>query len=133
MIVDRKHHLRLYRRQIFSVRYNRPTIVPCLERDPYPPPSNIRLVQGKSTLQTASRSVQPVWHVDRKHHLRVYRRSMVGSEMVGWLVECFPSLVRSRAQSVGVWQALLEEGVLVHGSVCLRSICQIAINSSKSL
>jgi len=66
-------------------------------------------------------------------HLRVYRRSMVGSEMVGWLVECFPSLVRSRAQSVGVWQALLEEGVLVHGSVCLRSICQIAINSSKSL
>jgi len=53
---------------------------------------------------------------DRKHHLRVYRRSMVGSDMVSWLVHCFPLLVRSRGQAVGVWQGLLEEGVLVHGS-----------------
>ena len=52
---------------------------------------------------------------DRKHHLRVYRRSMVGVDMVDWLVQRFPSLVRSRGQAVGVWQALLEEGVLVHG------------------
>lgn len=52
---------------------------------------------------------------DRKHHLRVYRRSMVGTDMVDWLVQRFPSLVRSRGQAVGAWQALLEEGVLVHG------------------
>jgi len=53
---------------------------------------------------------------DRKHHLRVYRRSMVGTDMVDWLLQRFSSLVRARSQAVGVWQALVEEGVLVHGS-----------------
>jgi len=56
---------------------------------------------------------------DRKHHLRVYRRLMVGGDMVDWLVQRFPSLIRSRGQAVGVWQALLEEGVLVHGIAAL--------------
>ena len=51
---------------------------------------------------------------DRKFHLRTYRRCMVGTEMVDWLMQqC--SLVHSRNQAVGMWQALVEEGVIVHG------------------
>ncbi|XP_064614683.1 rap guanine nucleotide exchange factor 4-like [Liolophura sinensis] len=50
---------------------------------------------------------------DRKYHLRTYRRCMVGTEMVDWLMQQ-SSLVHSRTQAVGMWQALLEEGVIVH-------------------
>jgi len=51
---------------------------------------------------------------DRKLHLRLYRRCMVGTDMVDWLLQ-FPVIVGSRAQAIGVWQALVEEGVVVHG------------------
>ena len=51
---------------------------------------------------------------DRKFHLRTYRRCMVGTEMVDWLLQQ-SSLVHSRTQAVGMWQALVEEGVIVHG------------------
>ena len=51
---------------------------------------------------------------DRKFHLRTYRRCMVGTEMVDWLLQQ-SSLVHSRTQAVGMWQALVEEGVVVHG------------------
>ncbi|KAI8785990.1 rap guanine nucleotide exchange factor 4 [Biomphalaria glabrata] len=50
---------------------------------------------------------------DRKYHLRVYKRCMVGSEMVDWLMNMFPK-VDSRELAVGMFQALLEEGVLMH-------------------
>ncbi|XP_033735691.1 LOW QUALITY PROTEIN: rap guanine nucleotide exchange factor 4-like [Pecten maximus] len=50
---------------------------------------------------------------DRKYHLRTYRRCMVGSEMVDWLLQQGP-LVHSRNQAVGMWQALLEDGIIVH-------------------
>ena len=39
---------------------------------------------------------------------------MVGAEMVEWMMQQ-GSLVHSRNQAVGMWQALLEEGVIVHG------------------
>ena len=38
---------------------------------------------------------------------------MVATEMVDWMVE---QGVRSRYQAVGMWQALLEEGVILHGN-----------------
>ena len=50
---------------------------------------------------------------DRKYHLRTYRRCMVGTEMVDWMLS--HKSVHSRNQAVGMWQALLEEGVIVHG------------------
>ena len=41
-------------------------------------------------------------------------RCMVGNEMVDWIMQqC--TLVHSRTQASGMWQALLEEGVIVHG------------------
>ena len=39
---------------------------------------------------------------------------MVGSEMVDWLMQQ-SSPVHARTQAVGMWQALLEESVIVHG------------------
>nr|KAG5701610.1 hypothetical protein BaRGS_019299 [Batillaria attramentaria] len=50
---------------------------------------------------------------DRKFHLRTYRRCMVGSEMTDWLMS-LNTLINTRQQAVGMWQVLLEEGVLVH-------------------
>ncbi|XP_030846808.1 rap guanine nucleotide exchange factor 4 isoform X2 [Strongylocentrotus purpuratus] len=50
---------------------------------------------------------------DRKNNLRTYRKCMVGSEMVDWLMQQGQmTLVRSRPQAIGMWQALLEEGVI---------------------
>ncbi|CAL1533830.1 unnamed protein product [Lymnaea stagnalis] len=50
---------------------------------------------------------------DRKYHLRTYKRCMVGSEMVDWIMDVFPR-VDSRELAVGMFQALLEDGVLLH-------------------
>ena len=58
---------------------------------------------------------------DRKFHLRTYRRCMVGTEMVDWLLQQ-SSLVHSRTQAVGMWQALVEEGVIVHGKYSLVGV-----------
>ena len=58
---------------------------------------------------------------DRKYHLRTYRRCMVGTEMVDWLLQQ-STLVYSRNQAVGIWQALLEEGLIVHGMLDLSPL-----------
>ena len=76
-----------------------------------------RLLRAGRVLRVVVQHDSPHMIADRKHHLRVYRRSMVGADMVDWLLRLFPSLVRSRGQAAGVWQALLEEGVLIHGVV----------------
>ncbi|XP_056131448.1 rap guanine nucleotide exchange factor 3 isoform X2 [Lampris incognitus] len=49
---------------------------------------------------------------DRKYHLKTYRLCCSGRELVDWLMrlnEC----VQSRYQAVGMWQVLVEEGILV--------------------
>ncbi|CAN7996456.1 unnamed protein product [Ixodes hexagonus] len=53
---------------------------------------------------------------DRKYHMRHFRRCMVGTEMVDWLLQVPPTHMRlnSRAQAAGMWQVLLEEGVIKH-------------------
>ncbi|XP_048835594.1 rap guanine nucleotide exchange factor 4 isoform X1 [Brienomyrus brachyistius] len=50
---------------------------------------------------------------DRKYHLKTYRQCCVGTEMVDWLTQQSPC-IHSRTQAVGMWQVLLEEGVLNH-------------------
>uniref|UniRef100_A0A3P8UDG6 Rap guanine nucleotide exchange factor 3 n=1 Tax=Amphiprion percula TaxID=161767 RepID=A0A3P8UDG6_AMPPE len=50
---------------------------------------------------------------DRKYHLKTYRQCCSGKELVDWLMkqnEC----LQSRSQAVGMWQVLLDEGILVH-------------------
>ncbi|XP_046573528.1 LOW QUALITY PROTEIN: rap guanine nucleotide exchange factor 4-like [Haliotis rubra] len=72
-----------------------------------------KLLHGGHVIRTVLLTRAPHMIRDRKYHLRTYRRCMVGSEMVDWLLQ--PStLVHSRNQAVGMWQALLEEGVIVH-------------------
>lgn len=45
----------------------------------------------------------------------VCRQCCVGTELVDWLLQQ-SSCVHSRAHAVGMWQVLLEEGVLNHGT-----------------
>uniref|UniRef100_A0A4W6FKV6 Rap guanine nucleotide exchange factor 3 n=1 Tax=Lates calcarifer TaxID=8187 RepID=A0A4W6FKV6_LATCA len=50
---------------------------------------------------------------DRKYHLKTYRQCCSGKELVDWLMkqnEC----LQSRSQAVGMWQVLVDEGILVH-------------------
>ncbi|ROL43172.1 Rap guanine nucleotide exchange factor 3 [Anabarilius grahami] len=50
---------------------------------------------------------------DRKHHLKTYRQCCSGRELVEWLMklnDCF----QSRSQAVGMWQVLVDEGILCH-------------------
>ncbi|KAG5261559.1 hypothetical protein AALO_G00285660 [Alosa alosa] len=50
---------------------------------------------------------------DRKYHLKTYRQCCVGTELVDWMLQQ-SACVHSRAHAVGMWQSLLEEGVLNH-------------------
>ncbi|XP_052240015.1 rap guanine nucleotide exchange factor 4-like isoform X2 [Dreissena polymorpha] len=72
-----------------------------------------RLVHAGHVLRTVLLTRAPHMIRDRKFHLRTYRRCMVGTEMVDWVLQ-HSGLVHSRTQAVGMWQALVEEGVVVH-------------------
>ncbi|XP_057667592.1 rap guanine nucleotide exchange factor 4 isoform X1 [Diorhabda carinulata] len=50
---------------------------------------------------------------DRKVSGRLVRRCAPGTELVDWLLSLSPS-IQTRAQAAGMWQALLEEGVISH-------------------
>lgn len=51
---------------------------------------------------------------DRKVSGRLVRRCAPGTELVDWLLS-LSSSIHTRAQAAGMWQALLEEGVISHG------------------
>uniref|UniRef100_A0A8C5C5M8 Rap guanine nucleotide exchange factor 4a n=1 Tax=Gadus morhua TaxID=8049 RepID=A0A8C5C5M8_GADMO len=75
----------------------------------YKVPSENVLRAGK-VLHKAILARAPHMIRDRKFHLKTYRRCCVGIELVDWQMQ--QSCVHSRSQAVGMWQALLEEGVL---------------------
>ncbi|XP_020717150.1 rap guanine nucleotide exchange factor 4 isoform X2 [Ceratitis capitata] len=50
---------------------------------------------------------------DRKVAGKLIRKCAPGTELVDWLLNLSP-IVHTRAQAAGMWQALLEEGVLSH-------------------
>ncbi|TNM86780.1 hypothetical protein fugu_007010 [Takifugu bimaculatus] len=50
---------------------------------------------------------------DRKYHLKTYRQCCSGKELVDWLMKQSDCL-QSRSQVVGMWQVLVDEGILVH-------------------
>lgn len=52
---------------------------------------------------------------DRKVSGRLIRRCAPGTELVDWLLNLSPS-IQTRSQAAGMWQALLEEGVISHGN-----------------
>lgn len=51
---------------------------------------------------------------DRKVSGKLIRKCAPGLELVDWLVNLSP-VVHTRIQAAGMWQALLEEGVIAHG------------------
>ncbi|XP_075465169.1 rap guanine nucleotide exchange factor 4 isoform X4 [Ascaphus truei] len=72
-----------------------------------------RILRAEKTLRYAILSRAPHMIRDRKYHLKTYRQCCVGTELVDWLMQ-LSSCVHSRTQAVGMWQVLLEEGVLNH-------------------
>lgn len=52
---------------------------------------------------------------DRKVSGKLIRKCAPGIELVDWLVNLSP-VVHTRIQATGMWQALLEEGVISHGN-----------------
>ncbi|XP_030624631.1 rap guanine nucleotide exchange factor 3 [Chanos chanos] len=50
---------------------------------------------------------------DRKQYLKTYRQCCSGKELVDWLMKQNDSF-QSRIQVVGMWQVLVDEGILVH-------------------
>ncbi|XP_053733495.1 rap guanine nucleotide exchange factor 4 isoform X2 [Synchiropus splendidus] len=72
-----------------------------------------KFLRAAKILRLAVLAKAPHMIRDRKYHLKTYRQCCVGIELVDWLVQQ-SSCVHSRVQAVGMWQALLEEGVLHH-------------------
>ncbi|XP_068425525.1 rap guanine nucleotide exchange factor 4-like [Clinocottus analis] len=72
-----------------------------------------KLHRAGKVLRNAILSRAPHMIRDRKYHLKTYRQCCVGTELVDWLV-LQSACVLTRSHAVGMWQALLEEGVLNH-------------------
>ncbi|KAF6721300.1 Rap guanine nucleotide exchange factor 3 [Oryzias melastigma] len=72
-----------------------------------------RVVKAARSVYTVMNEKNPGLIRDRKHHLKTYRQCCSGKELVDWLMkqnEC----LQSRSQAVGMWQVLVDEGILVH-------------------
>ncbi|XP_072220265.1 rap guanine nucleotide exchange factor 4-like isoform X1 [Leuresthes tenuis] len=72
-----------------------------------------KLQRAGKVLRNAILSRAPHMIRDRKYHLKTYRQCCVGTELVDWLV-LQSACVLTRSHAVGMWQTLLEEGVLNH-------------------
>ncbi|XP_040916459.1 rap guanine nucleotide exchange factor 3 isoform X2 [Toxotes jaculatrix] len=72
-----------------------------------------RVVKAARSLYNVLIERNPGLIRDRKYHLKTYRQCCSGKELVDWLMkqnEC----LQSRSQAVGMWQVLVDEGILVH-------------------
>ncbi|XP_077175816.1 rap guanine nucleotide exchange factor 4 isoform X3 [Paroedura picta] len=72
-----------------------------------------KILRAGKVLRNAILSRAPHMIRDRKYHLKTYRQCCVGTELVDWMMQQ-SSCVHLRTQAVGMWQVLLEEGVLNH-------------------
>uniref|UniRef100_A0A3Q3QQ54 Rap guanine nucleotide exchange factor (GEF) 3 n=1 Tax=Monopterus albus TaxID=43700 RepID=A0A3Q3QQ54_MONAL len=72
-----------------------------------------RIVKAARSVYSVMIERNPGLIRDRKYHLKTYRQCCSGKELVDWLMkqnEC----LQSRSQAVGMWQVLVDEGILVH-------------------
>ncbi|TSM68884.1 Rap guanine nucleotide exchange factor 4 [Bagarius yarrelli] len=72
-----------------------------------------KIMRAGKVLRTAILTQAPHMIRDRKYHLKTYKQCCVGTELVDWQMQQ-SSCVHTRVQAVGMWQVLLEEGVLNH-------------------
>uniref|UniRef100_A0A4W3IRK8 Rap guanine nucleotide exchange factor 4 n=1 Tax=Callorhinchus milii TaxID=7868 RepID=A0A4W3IRK8_CALMI len=72
-----------------------------------------KILRAGKILRNAIVTQAPHMIRDRKYHLKTYKQCCVGTELVDWMMQQ-STCVHSRSQAVGMWQALLEEGVVNH-------------------
>ncbi|CAJ0942421.1 unnamed protein product, partial [Mesorhabditis belari] len=89
-----------------------------------------RLVEVGCMLRHAMRLQKAHLICDHAHRAKVYSASMIGSEMVDWLLELSLSAgtnmsTMSRFQVTGMWQALLEYNIIAHTSGEQRFVDQM--------
>ncbi|XP_049743403.1 rap guanine nucleotide exchange factor 4 isoform X4 [Elephas maximus indicus] len=72
-----------------------------------------KILRAGKILRNVILSRAPHMIRDRKYHLKTYRQCCVGTELVDWMMQQ-TQCVHSRTQAVGMWQVLLEDGVLNH-------------------
>ncbi|XP_036959596.1 rap guanine nucleotide exchange factor 3 isoform X1 [Acanthopagrus latus] len=72
-----------------------------------------RVVKAARSLYSIMIERNPGLIRDRKYHLKTYRQCCTGKELVDWLMKQNDCL-QSRSQAVGMWQVLVDEGILVH-------------------
>ncbi|KAM6307474.1 rap guanine nucleotide exchange factor 4 isoform 3-T3 [Aegotheles albertisi] len=100
----------------FKALWEAPLIEP---HNPHRPTKTItqvpseKILRAGKILRNTVLSRAPHMIRDRKYHLKTYRQCCVGTELVDWMMQQSPC-VHSRTQAVGMWQVLLEEGVLNH-------------------
>uniref|UniRef100_A0A667YRX9 Rap guanine nucleotide exchange factor 3 n=1 Tax=Myripristis murdjan TaxID=586833 RepID=A0A667YRX9_9TELE len=74
---------------------------------------NDRILKAARAVYSALIERDPSLIRDRKYHLKTYRQCCSGKELVDWLMKQNEGL-QSRSQAVGMWQVLVDEGILVH-------------------
>uniref|UniRef100_A0A671WDS9 Rap guanine nucleotide exchange factor 3 n=1 Tax=Sparus aurata TaxID=8175 RepID=A0A671WDS9_SPAAU len=72
-----------------------------------------RVVKAARSLYSIMIERNPGLIRDRKHHLKTYKQCCSGKELVDWLMKQNDGL-QSRSQAVGMWQVLVDEGILAH-------------------
>uniref|UniRef100_A0A667YZB7 Rap guanine nucleotide exchange factor 3 n=1 Tax=Myripristis murdjan TaxID=586833 RepID=A0A667YZB7_9TELE len=72
-----------------------------------------RILKAARAVYSALIERDPSLIRDRKYHLKTYRQCCSGKELVDWLMKQNEGL-QSRSQAVGMWQVLVDEGILVH-------------------
>ncbi|XP_062871027.1 rap guanine nucleotide exchange factor 3 [Trichomycterus rosablanca] len=72
-----------------------------------------RILKSARVVYSVLMERNPVLIRDRKHHLKTYRQCCSGKELVDWLMK-LSDCSYSRPQAVGMWQVLVDEGILVH-------------------
>ncbi|KAM4897798.1 rap guanine nucleotide exchange factor 4 isoform 4-T4 [Sylvia borin] len=116
-IVTREHSelLRIEQKD-FKALWETPLIDPHISHHPTKTITQVpseKILRAGKILRNTILSRAPHMIRDRKYHLKTYRQCCVGTELVDWMMQQSPC-VHLRTQAVGMWQVLLEEGVLNH-------------------
>ncbi|KAF5894082.1 rap guanine nucleotide exchange factor 3-like isoform X2, partial [Clarias magur] len=72
-----------------------------------------RVLKAARVVYSALKERNPDLIRDRKHHLKTYRQCCSGKELVDWLMKLNDCSL-SRNQTVGMWQVLIDEGIIVN-------------------
>ncbi|KAI5609029.1 rap guanine nucleotide exchange factor 3 isoform X1, partial [Silurus asotus] len=72
-----------------------------------------RILKAARVVYSALMERNPSLIRDRKHHLKTHRQCCSGKELVDWLMK-LNDCSQSRSQAVGMWQVLVDEGIIVN-------------------